>query len=178
MSAKKLIISGSGGQGQMFIGKMLSKLALDSYAHITFFPSYGAEVRGGTSNCQITLDSDPIASPTFEVPNQLILMNQPSVERFMPLLEKGGLAFVNTSLAHAEGPNIVGIPATDLAVEVGDVRVANVVMFGAFVQHTNIIDLETARNGVISASKAKGEKAVELNTLAFDKGVEYMKNLK
>lgn len=177
MAKTAIIISGSGGQGQMFIGKMLAKLALDSYKHITFFPSYGAEVRGGTSNCQISLADEPIASPTFEVPTQVILMNQPSVERFLPTLAKDGVAFVNTSLAKAEGENVIGVPATDLAVEVGDVRVANVVMFGAYVGKTKVIDIETARAGVINASKAKGEKAVELNSAAFDKGLEYIKSL-
>ena len=94
----RIIFSGSGGQGLMFIGKLLAGLAMDEYRHVTFLPSYGAEVRGGTSNCQVVLADQAIATPRVISADVLVLMNQPSVDRFMPSLASGGRAFVNWSV--------------------------------------------------------------------------------
>ena len=174
MSHHEVIFSGSGGQGLMFIGKALANLALDEYEHITFFPSYGAEVRGGTSNCQVILSDTPIATPVATHPTAMVLMNQPSVDRFLPQLGADGVAFVNSSMAAADGDNVMLIPASDIALELGDVRAANVTVFGAFLSQVPLISKESALAGIQAVSKRKGEKAVEINTQAFHRGFEYL----
>jgi 2-oxoglutarate ferredoxin oxidoreductase subunit gamma len=170
MAHHEIIFSGSGGQGLMFIGKLLAGLALDDHDHITFFPSYGAEVRGGTSNCQVILSDTSIATPMAEDPDCAVLMNQPSVDRFAPQIRADGKVFVNSSLAHAEGGNVMLIPASDIALEMGDVRAANVVIFAAMLSQMGLIDKAIALEGVQAISAKKGEKAVEINTKAFEAG--------
>lgn len=174
MKGHQAIFSGSGGQGLMFIGKLLAKLAIDDYPNITFFPSYGAEVRGGTSNCQVILGDEPIASPIVEVADAEVLMNQPSADRFLPALAPDGHAFVNSSMATAEGENVTLIPATDMAFEIGDVQAANVVMFGAYVRQSQVIDRDKALAGIKAISKPKGERAVEINAEAFQAGWDFL----
>ncbi len=174
MADHQVIFSGSGGQGLMFIGKLLANLALDDYAHITCFPSYGAEVRGGTSNCQVILSGEPIASPVVEVANAEVLMNQPSVDRFLGNLAPDGQAFVNSSMASGDGSNVVLIPATDMAFELGDVQAANVVMFGSYLQQSQVIDRDKALAGVVEISKSKGDRVVEINTKAFEAGYGFL----
>lgn len=162
----------------MFIGKLLANLALNDYEHITFFPSYGAEVRGGTSNCQVILSDEPIATPMAEHPTVAVLMNQPSVDRFLPQLNGQGKAFVNESLASASGDNVLLLPASDIALELGDVRAANVVIFGAMISQTELIDKDKALAGIQDISKRKGDKTVEINTNAFERGYSFLTAVK
>jgi 2-oxoglutarate ferredoxin oxidoreductase subunit gamma len=170
MKNHQIIFSGSGGQGVMFIGKMLAKLAVDVYPHVAFFPSYGAEVRGGTSHCHVRLSQDPIATPMVERATVLVLANQPSVDRFLPMLAADGAAFVNSSLAKAEDDNVIHVGATQLAMELGDVQAANIVLFGAMLQHAAVIGYQRALDEVLKASARKGERAAQINRQAFEKG--------
>jgi 2-oxoglutarate ferredoxin oxidoreductase subunit gamma len=170
MTNYDIIISGSGGQGLMFIGKMLAKLAVDVYPHVTFIPTYGAEVRGGTSYCQVRLSNDPIATPLVEHANLMVLANQPSVDRFLPVLAEGGKAFVNSSMAQASGKGVLALPATETALEIGDVQATNVVMLAVLLACTGIIDRRRALDEVAKASARKGERATEINRQAFEKG--------
>jgi 2-oxoglutarate ferredoxin oxidoreductase subunit gamma len=170
MENHQIIISGSGGQGLMFIGKMLAKLAVDVYPHVTFIPSYGAEVRGGTSHCQVRLSQEPIATPLVEQATLLVLANQPSVDLFLPVLAAGGKAFVNSSMAQAAGPGVLNIPASQTALEIGDVQATNIVLFAALLSSTNIIDRRRALDEVAKSSARKGGRATEINRQAFEKG--------
>ncbi len=178
MTHHEIVFSGSGGQGLMFIGKLLAKLALDEYEHVTFFPSYGAEVRGGTSNCQVILSDKPIATPMAEHPTAAVLMNQPSVDRFLPQMQGRGTVLVNESLASAAGDNVLLVPASDMALELGDVRAGNVVIFAAMLSQTELIDRDKALAGVQATSRRKGDKAVEINTQAFERGWSYLAAVK
>ena len=178
MTHHEIVFSGSGGHGLMFIGKLLANLALDEYAHVTFFPSYGAEVRGGTSNCQVILSDKPIATPMAEHPTAAVLMNQPSVDRFLPQMQGQGTVLVNESLASAAGDNVLLVPASDMALELGDVRAANVVIFAAMLSQTELIDQDKALAGVQATSRRKGDKAVEINTQAFERGWSYLTAVK
>ena len=174
MKRERAIFSGFGGQGLMFIGKLFAGMSLDKFEHVTFFPSYGAEVRGGTSNCQVILSSEEIASPIVEHADGLILMNQPSIDRFLPVLEKNGNAFINTSLTEVpKGENIRGIPATDVAHDIGNIRAANVVLFGAYLRCNGIFSYEEAAAAVSRAGAAKGKESEALNRKAFSRGWKY-----
>jgi 2-oxoglutarate ferredoxin oxidoreductase subunit gamma len=168
----EMIFSGSGGQGLLFIGKMLARLAMDEYPHVTFLPTYGAEVRSGTSYCNIKLSDEPISTPVVDFPDVMVLMNQPSVDRFLPRLKVGRVAFVNSSMASAACTGVIGIPANQIALELGDVKAANVVMVGAMLGYEKIVERTKALEVVVATSARKGEKAVALNRNAFLKGWE------
>ncbi|HUU21947.1 MAG TPA: 2-oxoacid:acceptor oxidoreductase family protein [Phycisphaerae bacterium] len=174
MDDHRVIFSGSGGQGLMFIGKLLANLALDGYPHVTFLPSYGAEVRGGTSNCQVVLSEEPIPSPVVDLADAEVLMNQPSVDRFLPRLAAGGRAFVNASMASAAGGNVLMIPASQIAQNLGGVQAANIVMFGAYLRHAHVIGRDKALEGIEAISRPKGPEAAELNARAFEEGWGYL----
>ena len=168
MSLERIIFSGSGGQGLMFIGKLFARVMMRKVADITFFPSYGSEVRGGTANCQVIMSSEEISSPIVEHADSMILMNQPSVDRFIPALTENGIAFVNTSLAEVPKDNrIISIPASEMAMSIGNVRSANVVMFGAFLRKKAFLDLAEAMRhiGEISATKSKEIEEININAL-------------
>ncbi len=173
MRNHEMIFSGSGGQGLMFIGKMLAKLAVDDYPYVTFLPTYGAEVRSGTSYCNVKLSDEPIATPVVDFPDVMVLMNQPSVDRFLPRLRPGRTAFVNSSMASGSAcDGVVEVPANQIALELGDVQAANVVMIGAMLGHQRLLDHAKALEAVRDTSARKGQKAVELNQKAFEKGWE------
>ena len=122
---KRIVISGFGGQGIIALGKFIALTAMNAGKHVTYLPSYGAEVRGGTANCQIVISDEEIASPCIENMDILIAMNQPSIERFCSNVVAGGLIVVNTSLAAAES-GAVNIPATEIAVSFGEKKVFEV----------------------------------------------------
>jgi 2-oxoglutarate ferredoxin oxidoreductase subunit gamma len=173
---ERVIFSGSGGQGLMLIGKLFASLAVDKFPFITFIPSYGAEVRGGTSNCRIILSEEEIASPIVEHADSVLVMNQPSAERFLPMLAEGGTAFINQSMAAvpAHLGNVVAVPATEWAQELGDIRAANMVMLGCYLGRKGYFTREDmlATIGRVFAGKG-GDKAVEINRQAFLRGWDH-----
>ncbi|HUU28733.1 MAG TPA: 2-oxoacid:acceptor oxidoreductase family protein [archaeon] len=172
---ERVIFAGFGGQGVLTIGKTVAGLGLKHFPHVTYFPSYGIEVRGGTANCQVILSTEEIASPVVERADNMILMNQPSLERFLPRLKgRGGRAFVNSSLARApEDRRVVNLPATDMAAELGDVRSANIIMLGAYLSGQKWAAKETFKKHLAQKLKRKGENVVELNLRAFELGWGY-----
>ena len=176
MSLERVIFSGSGGQGLMFVGKLFARVMVDRVDNVTFFPSYGSEVRGGTANCQVIMSSEEIASPIVEHPDSLVLMNQPSVDRFMPALTENGIAFVNTSLAEiSDDPRVVGMPASEMGLAAGDERSANIVMFGSFLRKKGLLPLEEAKEHVAAATLARmGKRAVEINLQALQSGWDFV----
>ena len=131
---EKMIMSGLGGQGLMTLGKFVAEFMMDEY-EVTFFPSYGSEVRGGTAYCHVIISDDEIASPVVEQATCLVVMNQVSYDRFAHVLEPEGLLVSNKSMIVPTGAHgsarAIEIDATNLAIELGDVRVANVILLGA-----------------------------------------------
>ena len=174
MSLERIIFSGSGGQGLMFIGKLFANVMMEKVANITFFPSYGSEVRGGTANCQVIMSSEEISAPIVEHADSMILMNQPSVDRFIPALTEDGIAFVNTSLAEVPKDNrIISIPASEMAMSFGDVRSANVVMFGAFLRNKGFLGLTEAQKHINELSATKGGSFEKINSAALQAGWDF-----
>ncbi len=173
MPVERAIFSGSGGQGLMFIGKLFAQMAVDAFPHITFMPSYGAEVRGGTSHCRIVLANEEIASPVVEVADSIVVMNQPSLDRFRSALRPGGLIVFTASLAAPPADaSALGVPATEWALEIGDLRIANVVMLGAYLQRKNFFPYAAVEAAIASFSAAKGDRARRANLQALRKGWE------
>jgi 2-oxoglutarate ferredoxin oxidoreductase subunit gamma len=142
----EIIISGFGGQGVLFAGQLLSYAALEKGLHVTWFPSYGPEMRGGTAHCTVIISDDEIGSPIVRNPTAAIVMNLPSLDKYEPLVKNAGVLVVNTSLvdrdAERDDLRIVLVSANEVAEELGDKRLANLVMLGALLNHLDVLSVE------------------------------------
>lgn len=174
---QRVLISGFGGQGILLLGKLLAQAAMENGLEVTFFPSYGAEVRGGTAKCHVIISDEPIYSPHVVEADALVVMNQPSYDRFRTVLKPDGWLLLNSSMAKADDAveaaspaNRLLVPATETANELGNVRVANTVMLGAFATVWSVLQ-EEAYMRVLEAGLA-GRKAhlLDVNRQAYRKG--------
>lgn len=173
-----LIISGYGGQGILFLGTVIAKCAMLAGKSVTWLPSYGAEMRGGTANCTIVVSDDEISSPYQQNPNYVIALNAQSVEKFESRVKPGGAIIVNSSLYKGKEKrtdiSYTYIPANEIAQKIGEIKCANVVMLSAFISKTKLVSLVSLKNilkSIISTSKAK---FLELNEKAATLGAEYI----
>jgi len=168
---KKMFFSGAGGQGIMLMGQLLSTAAIHEEKETTFFPSYGPEMRGGTANCTVIVSDKPISSPLISESDCVIVMNLPSMLKFEPTLKPGGIMFVNESLVHQEAKReditVYKIPVSDLAVELGQPRVANIIMLGAFTRTVDIVSQEELEKVIFDTFSVKNKDLAELNLKAF-----------
>ena len=171
----KTIFAGFGGQGVLSMGLSLTQAAMLEGKNVTYLPSYGAEVRGGTANCTVAVSDEEIASPVASAPEYVVAMNKPSLVRFQHQLESGGLFFINSSLVDADVSrgdiNVVEVPASAIAEELGSPRSANMVMLGAFTKKTNLVSLSTLVEGLESTLKGK-KKLVAVNKKALTAGYD------
>jgi 2-oxoglutarate ferredoxin oxidoreductase subunit gamma len=177
---KKLIIAGFGGQGVIITGEIIAHTGMLVKKKVTLVPSYGPEIRGGTANCTVILKDGEIYSPVVTYPDILIALNQPSLDRFEKQVLPQGFILFNSSLCPRKKSRkditYFGIPATEIASELGDVRVANVVMLGALIAQTRLIPASILSNKVLPAVfKDKSNSVLKLNQQALDKGLEYQK---
>jgi 2-oxoglutarate ferredoxin oxidoreductase subunit gamma len=176
----QLIISGFGGQGILFAGKLLAQSAMLEGKNVTWFPSYGAEIRGGTANCTIIISNEMIGSPSIHTPDSLLILNKASMEKFLPRLKKGGLSIINTSLIKKpiKRPDIelIEIKATDIAKELGSSQVTNIVMLGALIGRTGIIRPRTVLSAITDITPRHRKGSIKLNEMALRKGIEEIEN--
>ena len=166
----KTIFAGFGGQGVLSMGLSLAQAAMLEGKNVTYLPSYGAEVRGGTANCTIAISDEEIASPVASAPDFVIAMNQPSLVRFQNQVQSGGVLLFNSSLAEAEirrgDIEVIGVPANRIAEELGSARSANMVMLGAFIKKSNLVSLSTLIEGLGSTLGKEGKvSAINKNAL-------------
>ena len=147
MKQLDLIIAGFGGQGILSAGKLLAYAGMLEGKHVSWLPSYGPEMRGGTANCSIVISDDPIGSPIIDYPNALIAMNGPSLEKFEKKIAKGGLIITNSSLVEAKSQRtdieFVGVPATEMASDMGNLTYANIIILGKLLGKTGIVKNES-----------------------------------
>ena len=166
----KTIFAGFGGQGVLSMGLSLAQAAMREGKNVTYLPSYGAEVRGGTANCTVAISDEEIASPVASSPEFVIAMNQPSMMRFQHQLQSGGMFFLNSSLIDAEvmrgDIEAVRVLANAIAEQMGNPRSANMVMLGAFIKKSDLVKLETLFEVLKEAFKTKG-KLVAINKEAL-----------
>ncbi len=173
---EQLIIGGFGGQGVLFIGQLLGHAATLEGKAVTYLPSYGPEMRGGTANCTVTISDDRIMSPLAPNPSSLIVLNLPSLDRFEVDLKPGGFLVLNSSMVNRK-PNrndirTIEVPANEIAEELKDARLANVVALGCYVNTSEVV----APNSVISAlsKMLKGRAELTLaNVKAFNAGLTW-----
>ena len=171
-----LCVAGFGGQGVMTLGKFLAEAACDaSDQNVTFFPSYGAEQRGGTANCFVVISDGDIGAPLGDVMDDLIVMNEPSLNKFLRTLKPGGRLFINSSIVNGdiqrEDITVVKAPVTELSLELGNAKVLNVIMLGVYVGYTGILEQELVW-GIIEHKLGSKPKLLPLNRKAFELGLE------
>jgi 2-oxoglutarate ferredoxin oxidoreductase subunit gamma len=174
---EEVIIAGFGGQGIILAGKLLAQTAMKSGKEVTYMPSYGAEVRGGTANCMVVISNQPIACPVVSRPDSLIVMNKASLNKFAPRLKENGLLIYNSSLIDVEPDvdetvDILAIPADDLAVELGSPKSANMVVLGAYLKKRGHIAVDTAVQALPDVLAERYHETIPVNAEALRRGAE------
>ena len=171
---ERIIIAGSGGQGVMLLGKVLSQTAMREGKQVTYFPAYGPEVRGGTSHCMVTISDQEIGSPYINVADTLIILNHPSLERFKGKLKNKGLLILNSSLVKIDKQAQVKVwqfPFTDIALKLGNIKVANMVALGCFAAANKIIKVKNILKVFKSMAPAGNLIILEVNQRALAEGL-------
>lgn len=172
----EIIISGFGGQGALFAGQLLAYGALAEGRHVTWIPSYGPEMRGGTANCTVIISDKEIGSPLTRHPTGALVLNPPSFDRFEPAMKKEGVLIVNTSLVATRSQRadirVVYAPANEIASELGAIQLANVVMLGALIEATGMLKFETLDQVLDEHISARHRDKLELNKRALRRGAE------
>jgi 2-oxoglutarate ferredoxin oxidoreductase subunit gamma len=173
---QKIRCAGFGGQGIVLMGRIIAQGGMMEEKHTTFFPQYGAAMRGGTANCSVIVSDDPIASPIVEEPDAVLIMNRPSLDKFEPTVKPGGWIFYNTSLIDREverdDVNVFEVPANDIAEDVGTSRAANMVMLGAFTKKLGTLRFETLLGALDAQLHGKSEAVMEMNREAMRRGAD------
>jgi len=172
------IFSGFGGQGVIMMGYLLAMAGMYEDKNVTCLPSYGAEVRGGTANCTVVISDQEIASPVASEPEFAVLMNNPSLLRFQNQIQSGGAVFLNSSMIESRPVrgdlDVYEIPANDLARELGEDKVTNMIMLGAFIRKSGLVSLETIHRVLKDTFSARTPGIVKLNQSAFGVGYNYL----
>ena len=169
---ERILIAGSGGQGILFLGRLLAQSAVDTIPFITFFPAYGAEVRGGTCHSQVILSSDEITSPIAETFDSVIIMNQQSAGKFLAQLNEKGLAIINASLCNVKTDRrFVCVNATEMADQLGDLRVANLVMLGALLACKQLISSAAVEKALVLSLSGPKQALLDVNLQALHTGL-------
>jgi 2-oxoglutarate ferredoxin oxidoreductase subunit gamma len=171
---QRIRCAGFGGQGIVLMGRIIAQGGMMEEKHTTFFPQYGAAMRGGTANCSVIVSDDPIASPIVEEPDVVLIMNRPSLDKFEPTVKPGGWIFYNTSLidrkVERDDVNVLEVRANDIAEDVGTSKAANMVMLGAFTKKLATISFETLLAALDAQLHGKSDKVMEMNREAMRRG--------
>lgn len=175
---EEIVCAGFGGQGIMFLGKLVAQAAMTEDLHVTYLPSYGAEVRGGTAHCNVIISSEEIASPVIGKPTSAIVMNHPSLLKFEEKVRPGGLLIVNSSLAlgsvSRKDIDVIEIPVTEIADSLGTVQVANMVALGCYLQQRPIVPLSTVMDCVEEVLPKRRHDLLEVNRTALREGAGFL----
>jgi len=178
----KIIIAGSGGQGILFLGKSLAFASMFEGKKVTWFPSYGAEMRGGTANCTVVVADEMIGSPVVLTPDILVIMNTISLDKFLPKLAKNGYLFYDSSLIPTPKVkshiNLVPVPATEIASAVATTKSANMVMLGAIIAKTEILSRKSLLRVFQNGGKTPREASSNVNIRTIQEGIRYIEHQK
>ena len=172
-----VIIAGFGGQGVMLIGNLLAQAGMEHGLEVSFIPVYGAEMRGGTANCTVVLDEHPIGSPLVREPMSTIILNEPSLAKFQPRLAAAGVQSVNASLVAQNlldaSKRTVYIPVNDMAHDLGNVKMANMVALGAWLKATGALPLNVVQDALNRVVSAHYAKLISANAKALEQGYNF-----
>lgn len=170
------IFAGFGGQGVLLMGQLLAYAGMLENKEVSWLPSYGPEMRGGTANCSVVVSDEPVASPIVTQATSVVAMNRPSLEKFESALLPGGNLFVNSSIIDVKPKrsdiNIYYVPCNDIAGELGNVKVLNMVMLGAFLEKTQCVDVENVLAALLHKLGERKADLIPLNREALKKGAE------
>lgn len=175
----EVIMAGFGGQGVMLIGMLLSYGGMLEKKYVSWMPSYGPEMRGGTANCSVVVSPDPIVSPVVTEPTVVVAMNLPSMDKFEPVIRPGGLLIVNSSLinrkAKRDDIKVVEVPANDIADNLGNLKVANMVILGALLGLTEVVSIDSIVTSLKKVLPERRHDLIPVNKAALEKGYEWVK---
>jgi 2-oxoglutarate ferredoxin oxidoreductase subunit gamma len=175
----EIISSGFGGQGALTIGKFIAKAAMKEGKQVSWLPSYGPEMRGGTANVSVVVSDSMVASPIVTHPDILVALNQPSIDKFGPNIKPGGLLIANTDMCpkklNKEGITEIYIPMNTLAQEIGSAKVLNMIAIGVIIGKTGLVKYETLKNDLTDFLIKKNPDLLEKNLIAIQKGMELAK---
>jgi len=188
---EEVIIAGFGGQGIILAGRLLAQTAMKAGKEVTFMPSYGAEMRGGTANSMVIIADCAIASPLVTRPDSAIVMNKASLNKFAPRIKNNGLLVMNSSLIDPaaflreqeagdvdESIDILAVPADNIAVELGSQKSANMVAIGAYLQRRGLFGPDAAAESLPDVLAKRYHKTLSVNTEALRRGAEFAKKAK
>ena len=167
-----MFFAGSGGQGTLALGQMIAKAAMEEGREVTWLPSYGPEMRGGTANCTVVVSDKPIACPLINEADVLVVMNLPSLIKFEPMVVPDGLLLINSSLvpekASRSDIRAIEVPADEKARELGNAKAANIVMLGAILKETGVVQPDSIRRQMEKMFSGRKAKYLPLNLAALD----------
>lgn len=176
----EVMFAGFGGQGILMCGKVLAHAALEEGHEVVWIPSYGPEMRGGTAYCLVMISDKPIGSPVVRNPSHLVAMNRPSLEKFAPVVKTAGIVLINSSLISIEAGrkdvDVIKVPVTTIAKDLGNVRAANIVALGAFVARSKIVAFDTVQHCVHEEFAGKNN-FLSLNLSALEEGRKAVEKL-
>lgn len=171
----KILVAGFGGQGVMFVGKIITYAGMLDDREVCWIPSYGPEMRGGTANCTVIISEEEIHSPVVEMADAGIVLNQPSYEKFMPLIKPGGTMVLNSSIVKPDNCRkditIISVPASEMANEIGNSNLANMVCLGALLPKLTTVTPLSVEKAIAAVVGNKKPAMLELNNAAIQKGL-------
>jgi 2-oxoglutarate ferredoxin oxidoreductase subunit gamma len=171
---EEIIIAGFGGQGVMSMGQLIAYAGMLEGKGVSWLPSYGPEQRGGTANCAVVVSDEPVGSPLVTNPSTAIVLNNPSFERFEHRIRPGGLLIFNSSLvtrvSERSDIDIIELSATDIAAELGNARVANMILLGAFIELTKVVSSDSIIESLKKVLSEEKHHLIEVNKQALNKG--------
>ncbi|NHC39974.1 2-oxoacid:ferredoxin oxidoreductase subunit gamma [Bacillus sp. MM2020_1] len=176
---EEIIIAGFGGQGVMSMGQLLAYAGMLEGKGVSWLPSYGPEQRGGTANCAVVISDEPVGSPLVTMPSTAIVLNNPSFDKFEPKVRPGGLLIINSSLvvrnSDRKDLKIIELTATDMANDLGNARVANMILLGAFLEQTKIVTEDSVIESLKKVLSEDKHHLLEINKQALKKGATLVK---
>ena len=177
MADHEIVIAGFGGQGLLFAGKVLAHAGLLEGRELSWLPSYGPEMRGGTANCNVILSDNPVGSPIVQHPNVLIVMNTPSLDKYESAVVPGGKIFLDSSLiarkTERDDVDVYCVPATRMAADMGTPGLANMVLLGKVIRETGCVKPETVDEALRHVIPARKANLFDANKAAVDAGLHY-----
>ena len=176
MAAHEIILAGLGGQGILFAGKLLAYCGMVAGKELSWLPSYGPEMRGGTCNCHVILSDEPVSSPLITKPTVLFAMNQPSLDKFEGKVAPGGVIVYDSTLIASgvkrDDVDALAVPATKIANDMGASKLANMILIGALIKETGMFDIETVEKALNKLIPPKKADLLKVNLECIKKGME------
>ncbi len=173
---KEMIFAGFGGQGVMLMGQILAYAGMLEGQQVSWFPAYGPEMRGGTANCSIIIGDEPVGTPIVTEPSVVVAMNLPSLDKFEPMLPVGGTLLINSSLIdrkpHRTDVKTHYVPCNDIAQELGNLKVANMVMVGAIIAASGVVNIDSVITVLAKKIFKNKPKVMPINEQAIRRGLE------